>query len=115
MKGAEDLAALEEAYGVLAERVLPYGGRAILSGGFGAAEADKTLLRLRLTGRVTREILSSIGPFRARMAERLMHLELRTEISGKRSPGRQSTGSTLWDHSPTRCFRSLPRRANRRL
>ena len=57
VKGAADLAELENAYGV----------------------PDTTLLRLRLKGRVTREILSRIGPLRARMAEHLMHLELRTE------------------------------------
>ncbi len=97
VKGAEDLAALEEAggpagaaqsagYGSTRSGNTPYGGAiqsagyggAIQSAGYGGA-ADKTLLRLRLKGRVTREILSSIGPFRARMAERLMHLELRTE------------------------------------
>jgi exonuclease SbcD len=97
VKGGEDLAALEEAYGVLAERVRPSGraGTPALAYGvlaervlpydgpdqsaeYGGA-AKKTLLRLRLTGRVTREILSRIGPLRARMAERLMHLELRTE------------------------------------
>jgi DNA repair exonuclease SbcCD nuclease subunit len=61
VKGAEDLAGLEEA------SVGP------------AAEPDRTLLRLKLTGRVAREVLSSIGPLRARMAERLMHLELRAE------------------------------------
>ena len=59
VNSAEDLAALEDA-----------------SGG---TEPKRTLLRLRLTGRVTREILSTIGPLRARMAERLMHLELHTE------------------------------------
>jgi exonuclease SbcD len=61
VKDAEDLAGLEEA-----------------SGG-AAAAPDRTLLRLRLKGRVTREVLSGIGAFRARMADHLMHLELRTE------------------------------------
>jgi DNA repair exonuclease SbcCD nuclease subunit len=56
VKGSDDLEALERQYG-----------------------DTRTLFRLRLAGRVTREILSRIGPLGARMAERLMHLELRTE------------------------------------
>jgi len=60
-KDVEDLAAIEEA---------PAGA---------AGVPGKTLLRLRLTGRVTREVLSRIGPLRARMADRLMHLELHAE------------------------------------
>jgi DNA repair exonuclease SbcCD nuclease subunit len=66
VRGGEDLEALER----------DYGGAESASGG---SEAKRTLLRLRLAGRVTREILASIGPLGARMAERLMHLELRTE------------------------------------
>jgi hypothetical protein len=60
VKDLDDLAALEEACG-------PPG------------TPGTTLLRLRLTGRVTREILSRIGPLGARLAERLMHLDLHTE------------------------------------
>ncbi len=61
MKDAADLTALEQA---------PAGR---------AGAPDKTLLRLHVIGRVTRDVLSCIGPLRARMAERLMHLELHTE------------------------------------
>jgi exonuclease SbcD len=92
VKGGKELAALEEAYGGGGAESAEYGGaesaeyggaKSAEYGGAKSAEyggaAHKTLLRLRLTGRVSREILSSIGPLRARMAERLMHLELRTE------------------------------------
>jgi DNA repair exonuclease SbcCD nuclease subunit len=75
VKGSEDLEALEKEYGG-AESA---GYVDAESAGYVGAEARRTLLRLRLTGRVTREILSRIGPLGARMAERLMHLELRSE------------------------------------
>jgi DNA repair protein SbcD/Mre11 len=44
-----------------------------------APEARQTLLRLHLTGRVPREILSAIGELRARMAGSFLHLDLRTD------------------------------------
>jgi DNA repair protein SbcD/Mre11 len=46
---------------------------------YAGVEARRTLLKLRLSGRVTREVLSEIGPLRARLAERLLSVELRTE------------------------------------
>jgi hypothetical protein len=78
---AEGLVELEESCGVPAEQVRPAGpaGAPALPFNGPAAAPENTLLRLRLTGRVTREILTGIGPLRALMAGRLMHLELRTD------------------------------------
>jgi len=44
-----------------------------------AKEAARTLLKLHLSGRVPREILSGIGELRARMAPSFLHFELRAE------------------------------------
>ncbi len=41
--------------------------------------AGSTLLRARLSGRVPRDVLSAVGPLRARMAAALLHLDLRAE------------------------------------
>jgi hypothetical protein len=50
-----------------------------LRGELEASEASRVLLRLRLTGRVSRETLSAVGPFGARLSEKLLHLDLRTD------------------------------------
>ncbi len=46
---------------------------------YAGAESGRTLLRLRLRGRVARELIAGLGQMRARMAEGLLHLDLRTE------------------------------------
>jgi DNA repair protein SbcD/Mre11 len=50
-----------------------------LQGEIDAAEPSRVLLRLRLKGRVSRETLSAVGPFAARLSESLAHLDLRTD------------------------------------
>jgi DNA repair exonuclease SbcCD nuclease subunit len=42
-------------------------------------EAARTLIRLHLSGRALREVLSEIGAFRTRLSAALLHLDLRTE------------------------------------
>jgi DNA repair exonuclease SbcCD nuclease subunit len=44
-----------------------------------ALESARTLLKLHLSGRVPREIISAIGELRAHMAPSFLHLDLRTE------------------------------------
>ncbi len=46
---------------------------------FSGADAQRTLLRLRLQGRLSREARESIGALRGRMAAKLVHLDLRTD------------------------------------
>src|SRR5208282_1351328 len=46
---------------------------------YAGGEAARTLLRVRLTGRAPRDVLSAVGALRARMASSLLHLDLRAE------------------------------------
>ena len=44
-----------------------------------AEESRRTLMRLRLSGRVPREVMAAIGELRARMAGSFLHLDLRAD------------------------------------
>ncbi len=61
-------------------------------------EAETTLLRMRLSGRVPREVRSGLGAVQARLAARLLHLDLRAdqlreEITRKEIDAEYSAGS----------------------
>jgi hypothetical protein len=71
---------------------------AALESAWAGPDAQTTLLRLRLEGRVTREVRSELGALQSRLASRLLNLDLRAdllreEITREEIESEYSTGS----------------------